>query len=101
MLVRSGVFGTKRIARHLWRMCLGLFIAARSFFFRPSNRPLRLLSSVGIGQYLLAVQHKLVFSTHPSPADFAALLALSGTLTKARNSIPSRGDIYPLSSWPW
>ena len=41
MLVRGGVFGTKRIARHLWRMCFGLFIAAGSFFLGPSNRPLR------------------------------------------------------------
>ncbi len=52
MLVRGGVFGAKRIARHLWRMCFGLFIAAGSFFFGGSNRPLRLLSTVGIGKYL-------------------------------------------------
>jgi hypothetical protein len=52
MLVRSGVFGAKRIARHLWRMCFGLFIAAGSFFLGPSNRPLRLLSTVGLGKYL-------------------------------------------------
>src|SRR5215469_3267861 len=52
MLVRGGVFGAKRIARHLWRMCFGLFIAAGSFFFGPSNRPLRLLSSVGLGRHL-------------------------------------------------
>lgn len=52
MLVRGGVAGTKRIARHLWRMCFGLFIAAGSFFFGGSNRPLRLLSTVGIGKYL-------------------------------------------------
>jgi hypothetical protein len=52
MLVRGGVFGAKRIARHLWRMCFGLFIAAGSFFLGPSNRPLRLLSAVGLGQYL-------------------------------------------------
>ena len=33
MLVRRGVFfGAQRIVRHLWRMCLGLFIAAGSFF---------------------------------------------------------------------
>src|SRR5450432_1510474 len=31
MLLRGGVFGVKRIARHLWRMCFGLFIAAGSF----------------------------------------------------------------------
>jgi uncharacterized membrane protein len=54
MLVRGGVFGAKRIARHLWRMCFGLFIAAGSFFLGPSNRPLRLLSTVGLGQHLPA-----------------------------------------------
>ena len=52
MLLRGGVLGAKRLARHLWRMCFGLFIAAGSFFLGPSNRPLRLLSSVGLGKYL-------------------------------------------------
>ena len=52
MLSRGGVSGVKRIVRHLWRMCFGLFIAAGSFFLGPSNRPLRLLSKVGIGQHL-------------------------------------------------
>jgi hypothetical protein len=32
MLVRGGIFGTQRIARHLWRMCFALFIAASSIF---------------------------------------------------------------------
>ena len=52
MLVGGGVLGAKRIARHLWRMCFGLFIAAGSFFLGPSNRPLRLLSDVGLGKHL-------------------------------------------------
>ena len=52
MLVGGGVAGAKRIARHLWRMCFGLFIAAGSFFLGPSNRPLRLLSAAGLGQHL-------------------------------------------------
>lgn len=52
MLLRGGVAGTARIARHLWRMCFGLFIAAGSFFMGPNNRPLRLLSKVGVGQHL-------------------------------------------------
>ena len=47
LLIRGGVFGSQRIARHLWRMCFGLFIATGSFLFGPSNRPLRLLSPVG------------------------------------------------------
>jgi hypothetical protein len=59
MLLGSGVAGAKRIARHLWRMCFGLFIAAGSFFLGPSNRPLRLLSAVGLGQHLPAA----IFST--------------------------------------
>jgi uncharacterized membrane protein len=32
MLARGGVFGTQRIARHLWRMCFAMFIAAGSFY---------------------------------------------------------------------
>jgi len=32
MLVRGGISGAQRIARHLWRMCFGLFIASGSFF---------------------------------------------------------------------
>jgi hypothetical protein len=52
MLLRRGVLGAKRIARHLWRMCFGLFIASGSFFLGPSNRPLRLLSAVRVGQHL-------------------------------------------------
>lgn len=31
MLLR-GIAGTKRLVRHLWRMCFGLFIATGSFF---------------------------------------------------------------------
>jgi hypothetical protein len=32
MLARNGISGTSRIARHLWRMCFALFIAASSIF---------------------------------------------------------------------
>lgn len=32
MLVRGGIVGSARLARHLWRMCFGLFIATGSFF---------------------------------------------------------------------
>ena len=31
VIVRGGISGAARIARHLWRMCLALFIAATSF----------------------------------------------------------------------
>ena len=32
MLARGGVSGTKRLVRHLWRMCFSFFIATGSFF---------------------------------------------------------------------
>jgi len=32
MLVRGGISGTQRLARHLWRMCFSWFIAAASIF---------------------------------------------------------------------
>jgi len=40
MLVRGGISGTARIARHLWRMCFAFFIAAASIFLaRPHLFP--------------------------------------------------------------
>jgi uncharacterized membrane protein len=39
MLIRGGVAGAKRLVRHLWRMCIALFIAAGSFFLGMSNDP--------------------------------------------------------------
>jgi hypothetical protein len=33
VILRGGVAGIPRLARHLWRMCAALFIAAGSFFF--------------------------------------------------------------------
>jgi hypothetical protein len=38
MLLRGGVFGMQRIVRHLWRMCLGLFIASGSFFLGQGSK---------------------------------------------------------------
>jgi hypothetical protein len=38
MLLRGGVFGLQRIVRHLWRMCLGLFIASGSFFLGQGSK---------------------------------------------------------------
>lgn len=32
LIARGGVFGSQRIARHLWRMCFSFFIATGSFF---------------------------------------------------------------------
>ena len=38
-MIRAGrLQGRARLARHLWRMCLGLVIASASFFFGPRGR---------------------------------------------------------------
>lgn len=37
VISRGGVAGTARIARHLWRMCFALFVAAGSFFFGQAD----------------------------------------------------------------
>jgi uncharacterized membrane protein len=45
MIRASGLRGTPRLRRHLWRMCTALFIAAGSFFLGPVRRipePLRI-----------------------------------------------------------
>ena len=39
MLIRGGVAGAKRLVRHLWRMCIALFIAAGSFFLGTASDP--------------------------------------------------------------
>jgi len=34
----GGIEGRRRIARHVWRVCLGMFVGAASFFFGPRGR---------------------------------------------------------------
>jgi hypothetical protein len=52
-VIFRGISGRSRIARHLWRMCFGCFIASGSFFLGPNNRPLRLLRTIGLKQSIL------------------------------------------------
>lgn len=59
MIRDGGIRGTRRIARHLWRMCFGLFIATGSFFlgqlkFIPA--PIRIVPVL----FLLAIAPLLV-----------------------------------------
>jgi hypothetical protein len=39
VIVRRGLFGAQRVARHLWRMCLGFFMAAAAFVTQPRMFP--------------------------------------------------------------
>ena len=38
MIRARGIQGPRRIARHLWRMCFAMWVAAASFFWGPPNR---------------------------------------------------------------
>ncbi len=52
MLVRGGISGTQRIARHLWRMCFALFIAAGSIFLARQQVFPELLRRTGVLLFL-------------------------------------------------
>jgi hypothetical protein len=61
MISAGGVQGTRRIARHLWRMCFGLFIALGSFtaqlvkmpFIPPAMRSLTVILVISTAPLLL------------------------------------------------
>lgn len=52
MLVRRGISGSHRIARHLWRMCFALFIAAGSIFLARQQLFPELLRRTGVLLFL-------------------------------------------------
>jgi hypothetical protein len=52
MLVRRGISGTQRIARHLWRMCFALFIAASSIFLARQHLFPAILQRTGVLYFL-------------------------------------------------
>jgi hypothetical protein len=52
MLVRGGISGTPRIARHLWRMCFGLFIASGSVFLARQHLFPAILRTTGVLVFL-------------------------------------------------
>jgi hypothetical protein len=100
MLLHGGVSGTQRLARHLWRMCFGLFIAAGSFFLGPSNRPLRLLSAVGLGQHLspalFSTSLYLILTILPLILLIFWLIRVRFTSASKRYAMPTSNDAYSL-----
>jgi hypothetical protein len=52
MLVRGGISGGHRLARHLWRMCFALFIAAASIFLAREEIFPALLRKAGVLSFL-------------------------------------------------
>jgi uncharacterized membrane protein len=52
MLVRHGIDGTQRLARHLWRMCFALFIASGSIFLARQHLFPAILRTTGALYFL-------------------------------------------------
>lgn len=102
LLMQRGVLGARRIRRHLWRMCFGLFTASGSFFLGPSNRPLRLLSSVGIGQHLpralFSIGVYLVLTILPLVLMIFWLVRVRFKNAYLGNSMPSDGKVGSLTT---
>lgn len=100
MLLRRGVLGAKRIVRHLWRMCFGLFIASGSFFLGPANRPLRLLGEVGLRQQLfralLREEVLLFLAVLPLLLLIFWVVRIRFTNALKRMPVPSKADVYSL-----
>ncbi|HYL45968.1 MAG TPA: hypothetical protein VEU52_02985 [Candidatus Limnocylindrales bacterium] len=48
MILRRGISGTQRIARHLWRMCFALFIASASIFLARQHLFPAILRRTGV-----------------------------------------------------
>jgi hypothetical protein len=56
----GGIQGPRRLARHLWRMCFGLFIATGSFFLgqmRFIPKPIRIVPVL----YIVAISPLVLF----------------------------------------
>lgn len=61
VIQQGGVSGPRRVARHLWRMCLALFVAAGSFFFGQADEIPRSLQGPHLGIPPVAALGALVF----------------------------------------
>ena len=57
MLMRGGVAGAKRLVRHLWRMCIALFIATASFFLGTADDPVLHRTGLRARLFTPAIRH--------------------------------------------
>jgi uncharacterized membrane protein len=89
MLVRRGISGTQRTARHLWRMCFALFIASASIFLaRPHLFPV-VLRKTGVLALL---------SFLPLILMAFWLIRIRITKASAKRAIPRGADAYSLQT---
>jgi uncharacterized membrane protein len=70
LILRGGLSGAPRIARHLWRMCAALFVAAGSFFLgQPQVFPAFLHGSPILFVPVIAPLALMIFWLVAGPAD--------------------------------
>src|SRR3974390_608059 len=90
MLLRKGISGTPRVARHLWRMSLALFIASASIFLERQHLFPDLLRKTGV-LFLLSFLPLLLMI-------FWLVRVLFTNTFKARvlsGNLPSRPSVEP------
>jgi hypothetical protein len=91
MLVGGGASGTRRIVRHLWRMCLALFFATASLFLgQPQVFPAALRNTVVL----------VVPSVLPLIVMVFWLFRVRFTRAYTKEPTPRGGDVYPVGRRP-
>ena len=88
MLVGGGVFGARRIIRHLWRMCFGLFIATGSFFLGQGSKV--------FPAFILKTNVLFIPAVLPLVLLIFWLFRVRFTNAYSRMSMPRESKIYPL-----
>jgi len=89
MLVRRGISGAQRTARHLWRMCFALFVAAGSIFLaRPHLFP-AVLRKTGV---------LLLLSFLPLILMVFWLIRIRIARASTKRTIPRGAEVYSLQS---
>jgi hypothetical protein len=84
MIVLGRVAGSKRVARHLWRMCFGAVYCHRVFFSGTRKSPVEIAFDSGARATPAAgsVQYDVVLNSHHTPTDYAGFLASPSALHK-------------------
>lgn len=91
MLVRGGVSGTQRLARHLWRMCFALFIASASIFLARQRLFPAILRRTGVLYFLSFLPFILIIFW---------LIRVRFAKAYRRTSTPTSGEAYPITAPP-
>jgi hypothetical protein len=89
MLVRRGISGTQRLARHLWRMCFALFIAAASIFLARQRLFPAFMRKTGVLYFL---------SFLPLILMIFWLVRVRFANGHKRKLMPSGGETYPVTA---